>query len=115
MNEPDVFRQLQQEDLFELFRQQLGKDFSSSGADAAFVEHLSRDYETVRTAISKAVSPMTGGSGAQLGSLLYRIDISEKQLSGYLSEHEGLSFADAVAELIIKRVLQKVILRKKFR
>jgi hypothetical protein len=46
--------------------------------------------------------------------LLYRIDISEAQLKRYLSELNEPYFS-VIAELIIKRVLQKVVIRQYYK
>jgi len=114
MFEPDVNKGLQQEDLFELFRLQLKKDFESSGLDASFTDDLPNAYETLREVILVQVERLLAGGSQYFSGLLYRIDISEQQLHKYSSLHPDLNLAGALAELIIKRVLQKVILKKRF-
>jgi hypothetical protein len=47
--------------------------------------------------------------------LLYRIDISEAQLKRYLNENKNESYFNVIAELIIKRVLQKVVIRQHYK
>ena len=49
-----------------------------------------------------------------LSNLLNRIDISETQLNNYQVKKISFSFEEIIAELIIKRTLQKVILKKRF-
>ena len=49
-----------------------------------------------------------------LSNLLIRIDISETQLNNYQAKKISFSFEEIIAELIIKRTLQKVILKKRF-
>ena len=44
--------------------------------------------------------------------LLYRIDISEAQLKRYLLENKSDNYFNVIAELIIKRVLQKVVIKQ---
>ncbi|MBK7651621.1 MAG: hypothetical protein IPJ20_14025 [Flammeovirgaceae bacterium] len=46
-------------------------------------------------------------SDFNLMHLLYRIDISEAQLEKYLNEYKNETYFNVIAELIIKRVLQK--------
>jgi hypothetical protein len=45
---------------------------------------------------------------------LYRVDVSERQLKEYHHKHLTLNFEEIVIELVIKRILQKIILKKKF-
>jgi hypothetical protein len=47
--------------------------------------------------------------------LLNRIDISEAQLHRYLFEHQNENRLSTIAELIIKRVLQKVVIKQHFK
>jgi hypothetical protein len=48
-------------------------------------------------------------------NLLYRVDISEAQLKRYLTESPAEDTLVTIAELIIKRVLQKVVIRKYYK
>jgi len=47
--------------------------------------------------------------------LLYRIDISETQLKRYLTENINEPYFKVIAELIIKRVLQKVVTKQYYK
>jgi len=47
--------------------------------------------------------------------LLNRIDISEAQLKKYLNENRNEDRFNVIAELIIKRVLQKVVIRQHYK
>ena len=49
---------------------------------------------------------------SKLARILNRIDISEKQLNLYIKKNKEQSFAFMLSELIIKRVLQKVVIRQ---
>jgi len=114
MEEIDINNSLQQEDLFEQFRSQLKKDFEGAGIAAGFTNDLPSDLHLLKERILQALQPLFRGNMALLSSLFYRIDISEQQLKNYEQQHKHLSFEELAAELIIKRVLQKVILRKRF-
>jgi hypothetical protein len=50
---------------------------------------------------------------ARLFSLLYRIDIDEKTIRNTTDGHD-IAPASTIAEVIIKRELQKVVLRKHY-
>jgi hypothetical protein len=47
--------------------------------------------------------------------LLYRVDISEVQLKKYLNEATNENHLSAIAELVIKRVLQKVVIKQYYK
>lgn len=114
MEEIDVNNSLQQESLFAQFKSQLKKDFEGAGVAADFTDDLPSDLDLLKERIQQALQPLVRGNMSLLSSLFYRIDISEQQLRNYEQQHKQLSFEELAAELIIKRVLQKVILRKRF-
>lgn len=114
MEELDINTSLLKENLFELFKAQLKKDFESAGVNAGFTEQLPCDFEAMRQIIIAELEPMLKTGGTLVSSLLYRIDISEMQLRNYQDSHPDLSFPETLAELIIKRILQKVILKKTY-
>ncbi|MBL7910979.1 MAG: hypothetical protein JNJ41_07990 [Bacteroidia bacterium] len=112
MQELEVNNLLIQENLFELFKRQLKKDFDSCSLDTEFTNDLPVDLEPLKIAIRSQLKPLLNNS--QLSALLYRIDISELQIKNYETKNKNLSFEEILAELIIKRILQKVILKKRF-
>ena len=70
MFEPDVNRGLQQEDLFELFRLQLKKDFESCGLDATFTDGLPSIFEELQKIILKQVEYLLSGGSQYFAGLL---------------------------------------------
>lgn len=114
MEEIDPGTALASNDLFTLFKLQLKKDFESVGLSGAFIDLLPLQLHALKQCIVDALRPLQQSNTAGLMSLLYRVDISETQLKNYQLSHPELSFEEQLAELIIKRVLQKVILKKKF-
>jgi|SRR4051812_8963116 hypothetical protein len=113
MEELEINDQLQKENLFELFKQQLKKDLDSSGIGSDFVETLPSDFYLLKDVMSKSLYAVLKNSN-QLSTLLYRVDVSERQLKEYHHKHMTLNFEEIVIELVIKRILQKIILKKKF-
>lgn len=103
--------QLSRRDLFEAFRQQLAKDFEQSNFEANFVQDLEPDYSHIREKIAHELQRSEKRADADLLRLLYRIDISEFQLKQYLNENRNQNHLNTIAELMIKRVLQKVVTR----
>jgi len=105
---------LLKEDLFELFKIQLKKDFEGSGLNGDFAEDLPSAFEDLKERIHAQLFLLLQRNSSALPGLLYRVDISDSQLRNYQSENKTMDFEELISELIIKRVLQKVILRKKF-
>ena len=100
------------ESLFDLFKAQLKKDFEGAGLSGTFTDSLPDQFDQLKTSMMRQIEPLSQAS--HLPSLLYRVDISEIQLKNYKQTSPHIPFEELVAELIIKRVLQKVILKKKF-
>lgn len=114
MEEIDLYNSLSKGDLFELFKQQLKKDFESAGAGVEFINDLPKEYGALKSILIHALQLLMKNSSSALQTLLYRIDISEQQIKNYRVKNGNLDFEDVLAELIIKRVLQKVVFKKKF-
>ena len=112
MKETDVTTYLVQENLFDLFKAQLRKDFEGAGASSDYAENLPTEFKELRGILVYELKKISSYSTTLISSLLYRIDISESQIHTYGLKNPTLDFEQTLAELIIKRVLQKVILKK---
>jgi hypothetical protein len=106
---------LSQENLFQAFKAQLAKDFEQSNFPGDFIKDLPADYHHIHQQLVQALSRGEKSTDTSLQALLYRIDISEAQLKKYLSEHGRDHYLSTIAELIIKRVLQKVVTREMYK
>jgi hypothetical protein len=111
----DNISALSKPDLFEAFKLQLIKDLENCGLNADFVRTLTADYETILTSVARDVKKIMAGSENKLSELLYRIDISEAQIAKLMKDKRELEFSDIIAELVIKRELQKVVLKQMFK
>ena len=98
--------------LFQLFIAQLIKDFSSANFDSDFITHLKPDVQEIQFAIIDQLEKVEKISKTKLRNLLYRIDISEKQILKLSKNKTENSFNEILSELIIKRVLQKLIFKE---
>lgn len=114
MKELDPATYLLKADLLEAFKQQLKKDFESSSCRADFVDRLTPGYMALREAIKNEVNYIQKHMPSALYMLLYRVDISEFQLKNHQHNHPELDLEEAISELIIKRILQKVVYKKTF-
>jgi hypothetical protein len=109
---PDIQNQLSHQNLFLAFKSQLAKDFEQSNFSADFAETLEPDYERIVDIISAELKNNEKKSDSSFMPLLYRIDISEMQLKKYLDANKTEPYYTVIAELIIKRVLQKVVIKQ---
>jgi hypothetical protein len=112
---PDILTGISKPGLFEKFREQLKKDFEGAGLNGDFALGLEPDYEMIVNAVSSEIEKVNRSAASKLTGLLYRIDISELQvrkLSMAKPEHND---QEILAELIIKRELQKIIIKEHYR
>lgn len=86
---------------------QIRKDFESSGISIKLVLNKRYSFDELRT-ILEDVFLKTGATA--MFQLLYRVDVSEQQLQKGMPT-PGID-TKLIAELVIKRELQKVVLRK---
>lgn len=114
-NLPDIKAHLHSSDLFAAFKLQLSKDFQQSNFSAAFVEQLEPDYNTIINKIAFELQRNESRADSSLMQLLYRVDISEAQLKRYLNKRENENYFAVLAEVIVKRVLQKVVIKQYYK
>jgi hypothetical protein len=110
-----IGNQLNSRDLFEAFKGQLARDFQQSNFPTDFVAALEPNYPSIHQKIMSELQPNEKKTTGNLMALLYRVDISETQLKKYLDSHTGGNYVDVLAELIIKRVLQKVVIKQLYK
>lgn len=107
--------QLSSKDLFDAFKMQLAKDFEQSNFPIDFIKTLEPDYASIHKKIMGELQRNENRADSTLMQLLYRIDISEAQLKKYLNRDKNENHLSIIAELIIKRVLQKVVIKKHYK
>jgi ribosomal protein S15P/S13E len=112
---PDIRKQLSSKELFDAFKQQLAKDFQQSNFSSDFVATLEPDYAIIVEKIVHVLQHNENKSDSNIMALLYRVDISEAQLKRYLNDAKNEHYYTVIAELIIKRVLQKVVIRQYYK
>jgi hypothetical protein len=107
----DVINSLQKVDLFEKFKTQLHRDFELCGFADEAPKIVSNNLEHVFQEVLKSVMNIEKKDSASLQNLLYRIDVTELQIKKEAASHPEKNFQQILAELIVKRILQKVILK----
>lgn len=103
---------LQTEEIQRAFFNQLHKDASMAGIEVEITAiqnlTLKEVIQSIEQLIQKVIHESSGKQKIQ--SWLYRTDVSEKQITNVLHTPNS-SYSKKTAELIVKRTLQKVILR----
>jgi hypothetical protein len=112
---PDAYTALAKPDLFVAFTAQLKKDFANCGLNSDFISSLLGDYELILEVIAGEIKTVNKNRPNKISELLYRVDISESQLKKLTLQKPGAAFETIVAELIIKRELQKVVIHQLYR
>jgi hypothetical protein len=112
---PDLTNQLSSKDLFDAFKMQLAKDYEQSNFPSDFIQMLEPDYNSIHEKIALELQRNEKKTDFNLMQLLYRIDISESQFKKFLLENNNVSYYNVIAELIIKRVLQKVVIKRYYK
>jgi hypothetical protein len=108
---PDIQNQISQPELYELFINQIKKDFENSSIDITFINDFIQDYQFIHASLTKKLKHILKSNTFKLNELLYRIDISEGQIKILSQKKPQLSFEELLAELIMKRILQKVVIK----
>jgi len=111
-NLPDE-QYLQIEEITNAFCNQLKKDASMAGVEIE-EELLSTPFtlaEMINRLHQKVQQIISSNSGLEkIQSWLYRVDVSESYIRHNISSHTK-SYSEIVSEYIVKRTLQKVVLR----
>ena len=109
----DVLKVSQQE-LIEKFNIQLLKDFEMSDVSDYLEPIVVFEYDEIHSNIMNALKKIDNKDFSKYRHLLYRIDISEKTVELELKSKPDSERYAVLADLIIKRILQKVILKIQF-
>ena len=94
--------------------QQIIKELAVFQIDIVLLSTSQNAYTQLFEQIFPHIKELAKNNYQKLLSLLYRIDISEIQLRNELRKNEEQSQEEVITHLIIKRCLQKVVLRKLF-
>lgn len=89
------------------------KDFQLDRGYLNLVEHSTFSYDQAYLKIMRVVEDLLERDFSTLINTLYRIDVSEEQLKNALAKSSD-NPAATIADMILKRELQKVITRRKY-
>lgn len=110
MNLTDLTEYTNHIDLLTLTVEQIKKDFDLYGMEIHFSGNENSAYEELTSQISPYIENLLNSNYEKFLSLLYRIDVPEKKLSQIIMHSNDVKVLE-ISDLIIKRELQKVVIR----
>ena len=108
--EIDVIQGLQKPGLFEKFKAQVYKDFELAGVLDYLPAIESNNLEQLMQEFHNSILKLEMSNALKI--LLYRIDITELQIKQASQQQQQTPIQQLLAELMIKRILQKVVLKE---
>ena len=104
---------LEKPEWFDRFKTQVRKDFELAGV----LQHLpfleTHSLEELKQSFYQSVLKLEMGNS--LKNLLYRIDLTELQIKQASLQNPDLPLQYLLAELMIKRILQKIVLKELYK
>ena len=101
--------------LLEQTVEQIKKDFDFFGMEIKFSGNKYNAYEELFNQIQPHIERLMTKDYQRFMNVLYRIDVNEEQLKRKLSENASESTSEIISDFIIKRELQKVVIRNYYK
>lgn len=113
LSNDEVKAHLDDREILEKTARQLVKDLALIGEDIDFDASQTNAYISLYNKLKQLIIQFVETDIQSLMNLLYRIDLGEKAAKSALLKEPG-DKTDLLAQLILKRELQKVLLKKEF-
>jgi hypothetical protein len=94
---------------------QIMKDFGMFGIVITFSGNMESAYHELHQQLTKNISDLIKNNYSKLLAVLYRIDITEKEIAKTEIDLQHYNLTEVVAHQIIMRELKKVLTRKYFK
>lgn len=94
---------------------QIIKDFDMFGMEVKFSGSAYNAYEELFDQVHPHIKKLIDSNQSKFMGILYRIDLSDEQIKKAVSENGSEPFSEIVTDLIIKRELQKVVIRNHYK
>jgi len=98
-------------DLLEKVVEQIKKDFNWFNFEITFTGKGESPYQELYVQILPLIEELLNDDYPKLMAMLYRIDLDEEFLNKKLKENHHSDTDEVITDLILKRELQKVIIR----
>lgn len=115
VNFTDLSKYINRLDLIKDTANQIIKDFDMFGLEIKFSGNAFNAYEELFEQIEPHIDQLITSNQQKFMSILYRIDLSDEQIKKAVNENSSEPFSSIVSDLIIKRELQKVVIRNHYK
>lgn len=115
ISQSQIERSKKEEKFVFLTAQQVQKDFAMFGMDVHFSGDVTFAYEELFNQLTVYVDQLLNTNSEKLMSLLYQIDLSQKELAKQDSNYKFEHIAQIVTHKILERELKKVLIREYFK
>lgn len=115
ISKSELDRSRREERFIYLTAEQVRKDFAMFGMEVNFSGNTTIAYEELFEQLERYVNKMLDNNYEKLMSLLYQIDISEKELTKSDPNFKFETVAEIVTHKILERELKKVLIRTYFK
>jgi hypothetical protein len=115
VNFTDLSKYFNRLDLIKDTANQIIKDFDMFGLEIKFSGNAFNAYEELFEQIEPHIDQLITSNQQKFMSILYRIDLSDEQIKKAVNENSSEPFSAIVSDLIIKRELQKVVIRNHYK
>ncbi|MDO9186353.1 MAG: hypothetical protein Q7W13_10110 [Bacteroidia bacterium] len=115
LNFTDLSKYINRLDLIKDTANQIIKDFDMFGLEIKFSGNAFNAYEELFEQIEPHIDQLITSNQQKFMSILYRIDLSDEQIKKAVNENSSEPFSAIVSDLIIKRELQKVVIRNHYK
>jgi len=114
MNLANISEYFNRPDLVKATAAQIIKDFDMFGLEIKFSGSAYNAYEELFEQIEPHIKKLINSNPSKFMGILYRIDLSDEQIKKAVNNNGSEPFSEIVTDLIIKRELQKVVIRNHF-
>lgn len=115
MNTTDISLYFNRLDIIKATAEQIIKDFDMFGLEIKFSGNAYNAYEELFEQIKPHIDALIRINHQKFMNILYRIDLSDTQVKKALESNAAEPFSDIISDLIIKRELQKVVIRNQYK
>lgn len=95
--------------------QQIMKDFNMFGLEITFSGDIPNAYHEIHNQLTRQVDYLIVRDEGKLFSLLYQVDISNRDIDRTIQEIPDFTVVEVIAHQILERELKKVLTRRYFK
>ena len=110
-----IERSKKEEKFVLLTAEQIRKDFAMFGMDVYFSGNIHFAYDELFKQLNKYIDQLLNENSEKLMSLLYQIDLGEKELARNDNNYSFETVSELITHKVLERELKKVLIRTYFK